>query len=370
MKKYKVLMLLSTYGVASGVNTFAMNYLREINHEEVQMDFAVYFERESPYIEEIKKYGGNTYVLSPVKNVFTHFKECRKILCDGEYDIIHDNSLILTIPIMIAAKIEKVPVRILHSHATELGDTKLKKIRNKLFLPLLKMCATDYLACSNVAGKAMFGTTLYTVVPNVVQAETLKYKQLERTKKREKMNVSDNKVVATVGRAAMQKNPFFALNVIKKLLEIEDSIVFWWIGNGPLEDDIKKYAAQIGIMEHFVFLGKRSDVAELYQAMDCFFLPSLFEGLPLTGVEAQAMGLPMVVSDTVTKEMVYTDLVDYVSFDASVDVWAEHLKVALNRRGDRECYSEQLKQSIFSDIGCGEKLTEIYKEFLRKRREK
>ena len=104
--------------------------------------------------------------------------------------------------------------------------------------------------------------------------------------------------------------------------------------------------------------------------MDVFFLPSLFEGLPVTGVEAQAMGLPMVVSDTVTNEMVYTDLVDYVSLDASVDVWAEHLKLVLNRRVDRERYSEQLKQSIFSDIGCGEKLTELYKEFLWKRREK
>ena len=111
-------------------------------------------------------------------------------------------------------------------------------------------------------------------------------------------------------------------------------------------------------------LGSRNDVLELYQGMDAFFLPSLFEGLPLTGVEAQAMGLPMVVSDTVTNEMVYTDLVDYVSLSESVEVWAKHLKKALNRKVNRESYSDRLKQSVFSDVGCGERLMNLYTEML------
>ena len=366
MKKYKVLMLLSTYGVASGVNTFAMNYLRGFNHEDVEVDFAVYFERESPYIAEIKRYGGKTYVLPPVKNIFSHVRECRRILHDGKYDIIHDNSLALTIPIMIAAKLEKIPVRILHSHATELGETWQKKIRNKLLFPFLKMSATDYFACSNVAGKAMFVTKPFTIVPNVVQADSLVFDQAKRNKKRNKMGVSCKRVIATVGRAAMQKNPFFALDVIKKLSETEDDIVFWWIGNGPLEKEIKEYADQIGVGEYFVFLGKRFDVVELYQAMDVFLLPSLFEGLPLTGVEAQAMGLPMVVSDTVTDEMVYTDLVDYVSLNESTEVWANHLKKALDRKVNRGSYSDKLKNSVFSDIECGERLTNLYTKLLYK----
>lgn len=164
----------------------------------------------------------------------------------------------------------------------------------------------------------------------------------------------------------MQKNPFFALDVIKKLSEIEDNIVFWWIGNGPLEKEIKEYANRIGVGEHFVFLGKRSDVVELYQAMDVFFLPSLFEGLPLTGVEAQAMGLPIVLSDTVTDEMVYTDLVDYVGLNASTEVWAKHLKKALARKVNRGSYSDKLKQSIFSDVGCGERLMNLYAEMIHK----
>ena len=108
-KKLKVLMLLSTYGVASGVNTFAMNYLREMNHDEIQVDFAVYNERESPYIEEINRYGGQTFVLPPVKNLASHIEACRDIIKNGHYDVIHDNSLILTVPIMFVAKKKMYP---------------------------------------------------------------------------------------------------------------------------------------------------------------------------------------------------------------------------------------------------------------------
>lgn len=368
MKKYKVLMLLSSYGVASGVNTFAMNYLRGFNHEDIEVDFAVYIERESPYIEEIKSYGGKTYILPSMKNIFSHIKECRKILHDGKYDIIHDNSLVQTIPIMFVAKLEKVPVRILHSHATALGETWYKKIRNKLFLPFLKISVTDYLACSNMAGKAMFGAEPFIVVPNVVQTNSFIFNQLKRNEKRNQMNVSHKRVIATVGRAAMQKNPFFALDVIKKLSETEDDIVFWWIGNGPLEKEIKKYANQLGLGKCFSFLGKRSDVVELYQSIDVFFLPSLFEGLPLTGVEAQAMGIPMVVSDSITDEMVYTDLVDYVSLNETTEIWVKHLKNALKHKVNRENYSEKLKQSVFSDVECGKRLVNLYTKMLRNRR--
>lgn len=364
MKKMKVLMLLSTYGVASGVNTFAMNYLREMDHDEIQVDFAVYFERESPYIDEINGYGGKTFVLPSIKNMAEHIRACRNIIKRGHYDVIHDNSLILTIPIMLVAKKENVPVRILHSHATELGENKWKKVRNKILLPLLKICATDYLACSNAAGKAMFGKANYTVVPNVVPCDKLIFNYEVRKIIRRKMNVENKLVVATVGRASYQKNPFFILDIVKELTNDNSDIVFWWIGNGPLEEQIVEYAEKIGLKRNFIFLGKRSDVLDLYQAMDCFLLPSIFEGLPVTGVEAQAMGLPMVVSDTVTDEMVYTDLVDYVALDAPVEVWVEHLKKALSCNVERTKYIHELERSKFSNAGCGKKLIEIYRKML------
>ena len=180
------------------------------------------------------------------------------------------------------------------------------------------------------------------------------------------MNAGRKYIIGTVGRLAEQKNPFFAVEVIKKLHEEMPDTEYWWIGSGDLDNQIKEYIESCGALNYIKLLGSRNDVLDFYQAMDCFFLPSMFEGLPVTGVEAQAMGLPMVVSDTVTKEMVYTDLVDYVNLSESINVWVKRLKKALSRKVDRKIYSGKLKQSVFSDVGCGERLGDLYENLLRR----
>ena len=114
------------------------------------------------------------------------------------------------------------------------------------------------------------------------------------------------------------------------------------------------------LTKYIKLLGSRNDTVELYQGMDAFFLPSFFEGLPVTGVEAQAMGLSMVVSDTVTREMVYTDLVDYVSLNDTPEAWASRLEIALRKNVKREQYADRLKLSNFSNIGCGNRLEQVY----------
>lgn len=148
--------------------------------------------------------------------------------------------------------------------------------------------------------------------------------------------------------------------LLKKLHNAE----YWWVGSGPLQEQVKNYIEKNGLSEYVRLLGNRNDVLELYQGMDAFFLPSLFEGLPLTGVEAQAMGLPMVVSDTITDEMIYSDLVDYIGLNVSEEVWAEHLKKALGRNAERSGYIHELERSKFSNAGCGKKLIEIYRKML------
>ena len=124
------------------------------------------------------------------------------------------------------------------------------------------------------------------------------------------MRAESKIVVGTVGRLAAEKNPFFAMDVFQAFLERKSNAEYWWIGNGPLSEDVKKYIYRKGLERSVRLFGSRNDVVDLYQAMDVLFMPSTFEGLPVTGIEAQAMGLPMVVSDTVTNEMCYTDLVD------------------------------------------------------------
>lgn len=364
MKKIKVLMLVPNLFVANGVASFVMNYLRNLNHDEVQVDIASYKEGDSVYYAEVEAAGGRIFFLPGIKNLPEHVKVCNKILSEGQYDIVHDNTLHISIPMMWCAKQAGVQVRILHSHNSKMGETVTKNLRNSAFRPILCALATDYLACSQLAGKTMFGSKAFTVLPNVIQTEKYHFDANIRTLVRQKMNATDKFVVGTVGRLAEQKNPFFAIDVFKCLLNIVPNAEYWWVGSGPLEQAIKDYVDQKGLSGNVKLLGSRDDVADLYQGMDVFFLPSLFEGLPVTGIEAQAMGLPMVVSDTVTKEMVYTNLVVYVSLNETKERWANYLQKSCKDFVKRENYSNSLHESIFSCIDCGGRLERLYRAML------
>ena len=366
MKKIKVLMLVPNLFVANGVASFVMNYLRNLNHDEVQVDIASYKEGDSVYYAEVEAAGGKMFFLPGIKNLPEHVKVCNKILSDGRYDIIHDNTLHISIPMMWCAKKAGVPVRILHSHNSKMGETPAKAFRNRFFLPALRSLATNYAACSQLAGHAMFGNREFTVIPNVIQTEKYRFDPIVRKQVRQNMNAQDKVVVGTVGRLAEQKNPFFAIDVFAKLLKKVPDAEYWWAGSGPLQEQVKTYVEEKKLTNYVKLLGSRNDTVELYQGMDVFFLPSLFEGLPVTGVEAQAMGLPMVVSDTVTKEMVYTDLVDYVDLKELKEVWAKHLEDMMSKKIERSKYEEQLKYSEYSNYMCGKNLLYIYIEMLKK----
>ena len=364
MSKYRVLMLVPDMRAANGVASFAINYFRNLDHKKVQMDFALYSDLPSPYYEEIRRAGSNIFVLPNIKNLAKHLQACNRILKRGHYDVIHDNTMHITIPMMFCAMWNHVPVRILHSHSSKLGATRIKEIRNLIFLPLLCYPATDYLACSDLAGRMLFGNHLFTVVPNVISAKKFYFDEKRRNETRLKMNAQFKCIVGSVGRLAIEKNPFFAIDIFKVFLSLMPNAEYWWIGDGPLNEEVKQYVHKKGLDHSVKLLGSRTDVTDLYQAMDVFFFPSRFEGLGITGVEAQAMGLPMVVSDAVPKEMIYTDLADRVSLDAAPEIWAEHLKDAAARQVDRINYAEDLKTSHYSDTGCGERMVEIYKQLL------
>ena len=364
MRKIKVLMLVPNLFVANGVASFVMNYLRNLDHNEIQVDIASYKEGNSIYYSEVENAGGKVFFLPGVKNLPEHIKACSKILSEGQYDIIHDNTLHISIPMMWCAKQQGISVRILHSHSSKLGETYKKELRNKLFRPVLRSLATDYLACSQMAGQTMFEDRKFTVLPNIIQTEKYQFDSAIRENVRRRMDAQDKYVIGSVGRLAAQKNPFFAMDVFECLQNQVPNAEYWWVGSGPLEKSVQDYINQKGLSENVRLLGSRDDVTDLYQGMDVFFLPSLFEGLPVTGVEAQAMGLPMVVSDTVTKEMVYTDLVYYVSLKSAKEIWAEHLIKVAEKKQNRSNYVDNLRKSVFSDIGCGNRLEEIYTRFL------
>ena len=360
-----VLILVHNLRVANGVASFAMNYYRDLDQYNVHMDFALYEELPSPYYDEIRMRGSDIYILPSVKNIKEHVKKCNEIISARKYDVIHDNTLLLSMPMMFCAKMKNIPVRILHSHNTKMGETAKKELRNKVFLPLLLWSATDYSACSQMAGKALFGKRSFEVLPNVIQLKEYWFDTNTRNRIRLNMEAQDKFVVGTVGRLAEQKNPFFAMDVFACLLKKIPNAEYWWVGSGLLQEQLETYIKKKGLSGHVKLLGSRNDVIDLYQAMDCFFLPSLFEGLPVTGVEAQAMGLPMVVSDTITDEKVYTDLVTFVGLGEPIENWARYIEKALDCDVERTQYSHKLECSEFSNVGCGKRITSFYRKALQ-----
>lgn len=364
MKKIKVLMIVPNLFVANGVASFVMNYLRNVDSKKLHIDFVSYASGESPYYEEIEKAGGKIFYLDNISNMFKHLKRCMQILEEGDYDIIHDNTLHISMPLMWCAERYGVPVRILHSHNSKMGETKIKELRNTIFLPLLRSFSNVYVACSETAGKAMFNKYNYYFLPNVINSKRYKVCKEVREKIRKEFFADSKIIVGTVGRLAEQKNPIFAIDVFKEFLKICPNSEYWWIGNGYMESVVSAHIKKNNLTNNIKLLGSRTDVVDLYQAMDCFFLPSKFEGLPVTGIEAQAMGLPVVASSTITEEMVFTDLVDFVDLNHSSCTWASHLMAAVNTSVKRERYSNCLKQSIFYDIDCGQKLLSLYNEIL------
>lgn len=363
-KKLRVLMVVFNLSVANGVSSFVMNYFRSLDHDDVTVDFVVYQDMKNPYYEEIESMGGKIFYIPSIRNIRKHRLASKKVIVEGNYDIVHDNILILSYFIMYYAKKYHIPVRILHSHTSKLGETHIKEIRNKLFMPFLLGAATDYFACSELAAKKMFGNMPYTFIPNVVSVQNLSFKKSIRDTVRRKFGVENKVIIGSVGRLAVQKNPYYAIDIIVEAKKIIPNLQYWWIGAGPLDEKIKAYIKSKKAGQYIHLLGNRTDVPDLYQAMDLFFLPSVFEGLGIVAIEAEAVGLPCLVSDVVPHEIVYTDLVTFFSIKelpANVAVQMSTMKINPLRR---EKYAQVLLKSQFSDQKAGKFLIKCYQNAL------
>lgn len=360
MKTIRVLMVLPNLRVSNGVTNFAMNYFRGVDHQDIQIDFATLSYRDSPYLKEVMDKGAKVFILpSIIRHPLRHIKECRKIINTGNYNVVHINTLNQAIPILLVAK-NCVKVRIFHSHSTKIGETRLKERINGMFLPILKRLTNYYLACSSNAGRNLFGGKSFTIIPNLIDTDHFKYNEEKRTKIRNRENVSGLKVVGSVGRLAEPKNPFFAIEVAKKIFVQRNDIVYWWIGSGPLDVSIKRYIEEENLTDKIKIFGSRDDIIDLYQAMDAFLLPSLFEGFGLACLEAQAAGLPCTVSCAFPSEVNITGNVQFISLDQTIGTWAQTVISSLDKKIDKDAANRMCVESIYSIRNSSRLLTQYY----------
>lgn len=328
---------------AAGIESFIMNTYRNINREEVQFDFLVTRDTEEYYDKEIAELGGKKLVIdfmehkSTFLRVLKETRALKKILDESSYDIIHVHSgTPLRIFYLAAAKRAGVKTRIYHSHSAKvMGPHKLLRVKRMIFWLLKQFFpkyATDFFACSELAGQWMFPKRIQKkvqIVHNGIDTERFRFNDEIRLDYRKKLNLINNYVIGHIGRFNDQKNHSFLLDIFKEVAERNEDARLILIGEGELEEQIKSKIRKLHLEQKVQMLGVRRDVAQIMQAMDVFVLPSNYEGLPVVGIEAQASGNLCLLSDQVTPETVITPNAKLLSI-GNTDVWVKAIEEARN----------------------------------------
>lgn len=348
-----------TYMGRGGLETMLMNYYRHIDRTRVQFDFLVHRAERADYDDEIDALGGVIYRLPRlVPWSKSYLAELNGFFASHtEYKIVHVHQDCLSSVILKSAQANGVPVRIAHSHSSG-QDKNFKYPIKLLYRRSIPRYATLLFACAKDAGDWMFCGAPYQIVNNAIDVGAYTYDPSKREKIRCQLGVKDEFVIGHVGRFMYPKNHPFLIDIFAALLKKEHNAILLLVGDGEEMPKIRAKAQDLGIDDKVRFLGVRSDVAELMQAMDLFAFPSLYEGLPVTMVEAQAAGLPCVVSNVIPHDAYLTNLVTPVSLSESAETWAaEILKNSNVQRIDR--YSEIAAHSFDITVEA-KKLQEFY----------
>ena len=317
--------------LGGGVESVVMNYYRHIDRNKIQFDFICDDDSTNIPYEEIEKLGGRVILIPPYQKVFKYHKELKKILKEGNYKIVHSHINTLSVFSLWAAKSAKVPVRIAHSHSTTNKKEKKKNLLKQLFKPFSKLFATDYFCCSELSGRWLFGNKTYDkgkvfLLNNAIDLNKFKYDSKLGMKKRKELKINkDTLVIGHIGRFVEQKNHRFLIDIFNEIHKKEKDSILLLAGQGPLIDEIKKKVEDLNLNNSVRFLGQRNDANELYQVFDVFLLPSLYEGLPVVGVEAQSSGNLCYLSNDMTKETKVMDSTKFMSIDQSAEEWCNNI---------------------------------------------
>lgn len=348
-----------TYMGRGGLETMIMNYYRHIDRTKVQFDFLTHRDFRADYDDEIESLGGTIYRLPrlvPWKK--SYLNELESFFKNHpEYKIVHVHQDCLSSVILKAAKKCGVQVRIAHSHNSN-QDKNFKYIIKLYYKRFIPKYATRLFACGKDAGDWMFGGAKYQIINNAIDTKLYKYDSEKRDLIRKELKIpEDTFVIGHVGRFNAVKNHTFLLDIFAELKKHNKNSVMLLVGDGDLRAEIEGKAKELNIADDVIFTGVRSDVPDLMQAMDCFVFPSLYEGLPVTLIEAQSAGLPCIVSSEVPSECDKTDLVEHIPLNARLDIWVNH--ILAKKDTERKNYCELIVNSGY-DINVNVKKLEKY----------
>ncbi len=348
-----------------GAETMVMNLYRNFDRNKVQFDFVIHCPGPCDYSREIEAFGGKVYSVPRFngKNYFQYVKAWDCFFQEhAEYKIIHGHvRSTAAIYLRIAKRFGLITIA--HSHSTSNGAGLPGLIKNMMQYPV--RYSSDHLfACSQKAGEWMYGRKAvkkdsFQIIQNAIDISKYSYNPVVRKAKRAELNLNDQFVIGHVGRFEYPKNHLFLIDAFKEIHDQNSAAVLLLIGDGELRPEIEKKILQLNLRNFVILTGVRSDVPELMQAMDVFILPSLYEGLGIAAIEAQAAGLRCLVSDAIPREAFITDLIEALPLSAHPKEWADQL-LRFKNGYERKNTFTQIQNAGYDVRDSAKKLEEFY----------
>lgn len=352
-----------------GAETMVMNYYRNIDRSKIQFDFMVHRSERGAYDDEIEALGGKIYRMCPIfPQNFAKYKKMLRSFFDEhpEYKIIHSHMSELGCFAFLEARKRDDITRICHAHnapniKSMTSYEKLQLLMRNYFKHRMRPYTDKYFICGYDAGDWLFGKKnrdKFIMMNNAVDAQKFRYSEETRKEIRSSLGIEDKFAVVNVGRFNQQKNHGFLIDIFEKIKKKNPDSVLLLAGNGELEEKIREKVKSKKLDDSVIFLGLRSDIDKILQGCDVFLFPSLYEGLPVTMVEAQSSGIKCVISDGVPSQCIMTENVEVIPLAEDADLWAE--KVLTYKSYERKDMYEEIVSAGFDIKANAKELEEFY----------
>lgn len=367
----RILHVLHALG-CGGAENMLMNIYRNIDREKIQFDFLVHTDQKTYFDTDIEKMGGKIYRI-PYFNGFnfrSYFKALNSFFANNNYKIVHGHLGSCAALYLYVAK-KYGAYTIAHSHSTKPIYFTAKNLMYRIYSYPTRYIADYFFACSEKAGEDRYGKEIWkhreirSIIKNAIDINKYTFRASIRQNARQKLGVKNQFTIGHIGRFDRVKNQSFVLKIFNEVKKTKSDSVLVLVGDGVLKNEIKERVIEMGLNDSVIFTGVRSDVPDLLQAMDCFVFPSLYEGLGIVAIEAQATGLPCVVSDVIPNEAKITDLVKAFSLQESPEKWAAEICAETIPR-DREKYNGIVRDSGYDITDTSKWLMNFYIERGRK----
>ena len=352
---------------AGGAESRTMDIYRAIDRSIIQFDFAIHTSENCFFTDEALQLGARIFVLPKFKgfNYYSYKKAWKDLIKkNSDLDIIHGHMTTTAFIYFPIAKKNGIKKRIAHARNSN-KDSYIKKILSKL----ARFHSTDLLAVSKEAAISEFGSKLLTkkvrILPNLVDYSRYYFLDASRESIRKELRINNQKVIIHIGRFHKQKNHEFLIRLFYRYTKKIPETILLLIGEGVLKAEMVQLSEKLEIKDKILFLGNRTDVPDLLSAADCMIFPSFYEGLPGSLLEAQINSLPVITSNRVTKEVIISSKITFLSLNQPLDVWLNHLDLYL--KNDRDLQTKNLIDCKFDLSKSINMIEDLYLENLSRK---